>query len=471
MEDSSGFEERAYEEELKHTLNRFIEMQSSDKEYFFDISQFEALFDYFLENGEWDSAEIIIRMAHQQHPAANSIQIREAHLNMAYGKINNALSILNRAEKIEPFNDEILLLKAQVYSQMRRSQKALQYYERALSNAVDNKSEIMLDMAMELEEMQDFQRAIEILKELLAIDNENEIALHEISHCYESLGEADSGIAYFNEFLEIHPFSASGWFNLGEIYMRHGLNDKALESFDFATAINEEYAYSYFNKGIIFANNQDYLSALSCFNDCAEYEGANPMTFCYIGECYEKLGEYDLALDYYNKVLEMDDRWSDAWMGMAVINELKGDYKAAMAMMKNALKSLPDHTEYLLFLGMIKGKLGDFEGAVNTYEKAINTNPENSSVWLDYSEFIDKNKGPGKAVEILEEGMVYNVDQPDYYYRLAAYLLKASREPEALIYLGEALLEDYEAHHLLLSYYPEAINNQNIIQLLEIYKT
>ena len=471
MEDNSGFEDRAYEEELKHTLDRFLEMQSSEKEYFFDISQFEALFDHFLENGEWESAVIIIRMAHQQHPSSNSIHIREAHLNMALGKINNALSILNRAEKIEPFNEDILLLKAQVFSQMRRPQKALQYYERALCNAVENRSEIMLDMAMELEEMEDFPRAIEVLKELLEVDAENEIALHEISHCYESMDEPDGGIGFFNAFLEQHPFSASGWFNLGEMYMRQELNEKALESFDFATAINEEYAHSYFNKGVIFANNSDFLSALSCFKDCAEYEGMNPLTTCYIGECYEKVGEYALALDYYNQVLEMDERWSDAWMGKAVIHELMGEDRIALAMIKNALKSLPEHTDYLLFFGMIKGKLGDLEEAVNAFEKAININPESIRVWLEYSEFMDRREGAAEAIDILMEGMIYHEEGPEFNYRLAAYLLKASREAEALIYLGEALLEDYEKHKLFLNYYPEAINNQNVLHLLEIYKT
>ena len=471
MEDSSGFEDRAYEEELKHTLNRFLEMQTSDKEYFFDLGQFEALFDHFLENGEWESAGTIVRMAQQQHPSSNSIHIREAHLNMALGKINNALSILNRAEKIEPFNEDILVLKAQVYSQMRRPQKALQYFERALRNAVENRSEIMLDMAMELEEMQDFSRAIEVLKGLLEVDSENEIALHEISHCYESMDEPDGGIGFFNEFLEQHPFSASGWFNLGEIYMRQELNEKALESFDFATAINEEYAHSYFNKGVIFANNGDFLYALSCFKDCAEYEGVNPLTTCYIGECYEKVGEYELALDYYDKVLKMDERWSDAWMGKAVIHELMGEDRIALAMIKNALKSLPEHPDYLLFLGMIKGKLGDLEEAVNIFEKAININPESIRVWIEYSEFMDRRQGPAEAVDIMMEGMIYHEQEPEFNYRLAAYLLKASREAEALIYLGEGLLEDYEKHLLLLNYYPEAINNQNVLHLLEIYKT
>lgn len=471
MEDSSGFEDRAYEEELKHTVNRFLEMQSSDKEYFFDVNQFEDLFDYFLENGEWDDAESVIRMARKQHPFANSINIREAHLNVAFGKINNALSILNKAEKIEPFNEDILLLKAQVLSQMRQHQKALQYYERALEKSIENKSEIMLDIAMELEEMQDYSRAIEVLKELVLNDPDNEVALHEISHCFESINESQNGIEFFIDFLEQHPFSASGWFNLGELYMRHELNEKALESFDFATAINEEYAHSYFNKGVIFANTGDFQSALSCFIDCTEYEGMNPLTLCYIGECYEKTGNYINALEYYDKVLEIDDRWSDAWMGKAAVHELLGEDSSALLMIENALKTLPEHIEYLLFYARINGKLGNGAEAIEAFDKAKLIRPESPQVWIEYSEYLDREKGAKNAVDIMMEGLVFNDGQSDFYYRLVAYLLKAGREAEALIFFGEALLEDYDNHQLLLSYYPEAINNENINQLIEIYKT
>ena len=89
---------------------------------------------------------------------------------------------------------------------MRQHQKALQYYERAIVKSIENKSEIMLDIAMELEEMQDFPRAIEVLRELLSNDPDNEVALHEISHCFESIGESKNGIEFFIEFLVFSNF-------------------------------------------------------------------------------------------------------------------------------------------------------------------------------------------------------------------------------------------------------------------------
>ena len=471
MEDGSGFEDRAYEEELKNSLNRFNEMESSDKEYFFDINQFEALFDYFLERGEWEISDKILRMANKQHPKSNSINIREAHLNLALGKVNSALSILNKAEKLEPYSVDIILLKAQAYSQIHMPKKAIQYFEMALKSSVENKSEIMLDIAMEYEEIVEFGKAIEILKKLLKEEPNNEIALHEISHCYELENKTLGGIDFFKRFLDENPFSASGWFILGEMYMRVENNKEAVESFDYAIAIDEEYAHAYFNKGIVFANKSDFISALKCFLSCAEYEGMNPLTTCYIGECYEKTGEFEYALEYYNKVLELDDRWSDAWMGKAVVYNLMDKPKIAIKMIKNAIKSIPDNYEYLVFEAVLHGKIGDFENAINGFEKSINILPDNDKAWLEYADFMYNYKGSSSALEIMREGLIFNEENVEFNYRMVAYLLQEGKESEALMFLEEALDLDYDEHYLLLDYFPEAINNQNINQLLEIYKT
>jgi len=470
MEENFGFEEHEFNEGLKQTLDRFKEMITSGKEYFFDVDQFEDLIDYFLDRGEFESSGEVLEHALKQHPFSNSIKIRLAQQNFAGGQINNALSILNQTEKIEPLNEDIILLKAEIFSQMRNHKKALQYYSKALERATFNKVEIMIDMALELEEMQRYGKAIEVLQDLIIIDPENEIALHEINHCFIMSEQPENGVDFFVSFVDEHPFSSTGWFNLGELYMRLEMNDKAIESFDFATAINEDYAHSYFNKAIIFANQGDYLSALNAFKECAEYEGVNPLTLCYIGECYEKLDDYNLALSYYDQVIEIDDRWSDAWMGKAVVYELMGEDKQALKMIKKAIESLPENAEYRLLQARVYDHLGNEIEAEKAYEKVIELNPDEKEPWLDYAGFLDKIGKVNLAIEILLEGLAMTEDYPEFFYRLCACMLKAGREAEALMFLGDGLLEDYEKYPSLFNYYPEAQNNLNVNQLIEIYK-
>ena len=97
--------------------------------------------------------------------------------------------------------------------------------------------------------------------------------------------------------------------------------------------------------------------------------------------------------------------------------------------------------------------------------------PENIEIWLDYSMYYDKLGENESAVEIMMEGLSFHGEKAEFNFRMAAYLLKSGKEPEALIFLGEALLEDYDSYHLLFDYYNEAINNINVNQLIQIFKS
>jgi tetratricopeptide (TPR) repeat protein len=471
MDESSEFEDRAFEDEIQPVLNRFLSMQSEGKEVFFDVSEYEDLFDYFIERGEWKQAQGVLQQAVNQHPESQSFTLREVQLLMATGKSNRALKLLNAAEKLEPFNDEVLLLKAQLYSQIRKHEQALIYYQKALDSSHLNRIEILFEMAMEWYELKEYENGVAVLAELLVIQPDHDIALHEISHHYEAWGRIEAGIDFLKEFVTTHPFSAAAWFNLGELYMHSSHNSKALEAFDFATAINPSYGHSYFNKGMIFANLEQYKAAIQSFKESMKHDERNPLTLCYIGECYEKLEKYEQALDYYNQVLELDENWSDAWMGKSVVYEEFEEYTKAISMIKRALKILPEHITYLLQLAELYHKSGDSLQSKETYEKCVQSGPDFNEVWISYAEFIEQTEGVHEAINLMMEGMAYHEGDAEFYYRIAAFLFQAGNESHGLLFLGEALLENYDLHYRLFEHFPPAENNKTINHLISIYNS
>lgn len=471
MEDQFDSEEREFEEELAITLNKFNEMQAAEKSYFFDVDDFELLFDHFLELGEYNKATEVLELSDEQHPFASSLAIRKAQLCIVKGQLNDALSILNKVEKIEPFNVDLLIIKANVFSQMHQHEKSIQYYTKALDHQSGNELDIMLDMAMEHQELLQYEKSILMLASLLDHDPENEIALHEIAHCYERLEEVSDGIEFFQTFLEEHPFSATAWFNLGDLFARHDMAEKAIESYDFAISIKEDFAHAYFNKASVYANEGDYKNALDCFTECSQHEGSNPLTYCFIGECLEKLGDYTIALHYFDKVLEIDEDWSDAWMGKAAVYVLMQEDKKALPNIKKALVQLPENAEYWNFYAQINVRLNDRDEVTFAFEKLLEIDAENVDVWIDYASYFDSIGEVDNSVEIMMEGISFHGENASFNYRMTAFLLKNGNEPEALIFLGEALLEDYTSNHLLFDYYKEAINNSNVNQLIQIFKS
>ena len=90
---------------------------------------------------------------------------------------------------------------------------------------------------------------------------------------------------------------------------------------------------------------------------------------------------------------------------------------------------------------------------------------------MEYSAYFDEIDEIDNAIEVMMEGLSFHGEKAEFNFRMAAYLLKSGKEPEALIFLGEALLEDYDSYHLLFDYYNEAINNINVNQLIQIFKS
>jgi tetratricopeptide (TPR) repeat protein len=471
MEDHLDSEEREFEEELAITLSKFSEMQASDKVYFFDVDDFENLFDHFIESGEFNQAAKVIELSNKQHPFAASLAIRKAQLFIVKGQLNDSLTLLNSVEKIEPFNVDLLLLKATVYSQMHQNEKAILYYSKALDNQATNELEIKLDMAMEYQELQQFDRSILLLAEILDHDPENEIALHEIGHCYEMIGQIKDGVEFFDTFLDEHPFSATAWFNQGDLYTRLDKPEEAINSYDFAISIKEDFAHAYFNKASVYANEGDFKNALDSYIECSKYEGLNPLTFCFIGECFEKLEDFKMALHYYDKVIEVDDNWGDAYIGKAAVYSLMNEDKKALPNIIKAIELMPDSPEYLNFYAKLCVRLEMHDELIESFEKLLEIDSENIEVWMDYAHYFDENDEVDNAIEIMMEGLSFHGHLAAYNYRMAALLLKGGKESEALIFLGEALLEDYENHHLFFDYFKEAENNTNVNQLIQIFKS
>ena len=73
-----------------------------------------------------------------------------------------------------------------------------------------------------------------------------------------------------------------------------------------------------FNKANCYANAGMYEQAIQTYLETLYYDDPEPLTYYYIGECYEKLCQFDYAIDYYKKAITLDSDFADAWMGIGI---------------------------------------------------------------------------------------------------------------------------------------------------------
>ena len=159
--------------------------------------------------------------------------------------------------------------------------------------------------------------------------------------------------------------------NLGVLYSKRGLYDKALEEYEKALAINPTYATAHNNLGVLYSMRGLYDKALE------EYEKAlasNPNfaeAHTNRGNAYFRKGEYDKALEEYEKALASNPSLAGAYLYLGNTYYKKGMYDEAIAQYKKALAINSNYVEVHNSLGMAYYKISNYSMAADHLDKAL----------------------------------------------------------------------------------------------------
>ena len=307
-EKESFFEDSSYAE----LLNRYEDMIKTDKVVYFDVEEFEGIIDYYLDNHEYNKAFTATEIGCQQHPDSLSILIKKGQVFLEKGYPIETLKILKNMENIDVFNYDILLLKGNAHCLLGEISKAEAEFDKALSLAFEDKIEIIYTITDILTECNQYKLALKYLEDELVNDTENLDLLYETAFCYEKTGNYTKSTELLNKYLDNDPFAENIWVSLGEVYDKLEDYKKAIEAYDFALAINERYFPAIFNKANDLINLDDYKPAIIVLKDLLKFDNKNLQALCLIGEIYEKLENYDIAVNYYKKIIEIDFSYSES---------------------------------------------------------------------------------------------------------------------------------------------------------------
>ena len=457
-------------DDQRNCVQRYEAMLHSNRHSFFDVEEFELIIEHYLEQNDLRRAQEVLDYARQQHPGSIDLLFCEANILIGQGKLNKALEVLDAIGKLEPFNDEVHLMKAGIHSQLRNYRRAIEHYKRALDLAEEGLDDIHLDLAFEYENVEAFDLAVESLKKALEINPENEAVMYELAYCFDLMEAHHAAVAYFKEFTNEQPYSFVAWYNLGNALARLERSEESNEALDLCIAIEERFTSAYFSKARNLLLMGRYAEAIACYEETLPHDGPQAVTFSYIGECYEKMERLEQALIHYDQAIALDPNWVDAWIGRGVVKDMQGRGLEAIKDLENATRIAPENGDAWYYLGSVLARLGRPAEAFEAFERLHQLEPESLDGWLDHADLLLQMKGPEDALRKLKESEQVHKLNARYRYRLVSYLLRAGREQQALLELEEALMADHSSHVLLLEHMPEAAAMPQIIHLLDLYR-
>lgn len=454
----------------EHCVRRYEAMVASHEQYFFDVEELEMIVDHYLERSEPRQAEKVVAFARRLHPGSVEIRFCEAVVMMALGRLSKALELLDAIEKMEPYNEEVQLHKAGIFSQQRNHRRSVEHYKKALELAEEGLDDIYLDLAFEHENLEEYDEAVACLKSALELNPENEAVLYELAYCYDLANADEACITFFRKFTDEHPYSGVSWYNLGNVYSKLERFEESNQALDLAIVIDERFSSAYFSKARNLLILSRYEEAIHCYEETIAFDGPQAITFSFIGECYEKMERLDQALISYDQSIALDPEWVDAWIGRGVVKDMQDKVPEAVMALQHAVRISSENPDAWYYYASVLVRAKKFGEALAAYAKLNQLEPQSVDGWLDHADLLLEMKGPETALKKMQEAAQVHQLNVRYRYRLAEYLLRSGAEQQGLLELEAALVADYPAHTQLLEHWTEAARLPQVVHLLELYR-
>jgi len=452
-------------EELSALIRKFEEMLQQNKQYFFDASDFEDIVDNYLENRNVDLAIKACNMGISQHPDTVSLQLKMAQMCAFNNDLDRAQELLDKAKSREPNNSDVCLTQGGIYSQLGESEKAIEAYREALKTA-DQKDDILMFIAMEFKIRENFREAISFFQEALRENPDNEFAMYELAHCHQISDTEEDALPFMREFVDKNPYSLPGWINLGIILNRTRTMAEAREAFDYALAIDENSGSAMFGKAQILVEQGHYAEAIVMFEQLLEADPQDPIGHFMLGDCFEKMQMYDVALPYYVRALDLEPNYTEAWVGKAACHDALEQYQDGIVAVRRALDLEPENLDALYIASEIYSATGMIEEAEVIYRGTLKRHPRDIDTWLSYADMFYSNGEMIRAIETLRDAMLALNGHYAINARMAAYLYTEGQNKEADGFLTDALMVFPGAVEEVFDYNPELKDNPYILALI-----
>ncbi len=282
----------------------------------------------------------------------------------------------------------------------------------------------------------DYQKAVELLTELISKTDEFPEALLYLGRSYHALGQFHKAIYSIKFFLKLKADFAPAHFFLGRSYLALGFYKNAI--IHLRKALN---------------NNETFSPALS-----------------FIGLAYLKIKRPEVALTYFEKALEVDPqnpRINTGYLNALLVQAIKYFYRGrldeAAQRFEFLIKEKKDNIIPYLYLASIYREVGQLKLALISYEEALKISPNDPVLHLQKAYILlHLSKGPQALLEIkkaqeLLQDEIGSITDPLKLLKLITLTYYRSKHYRETIYFGKKVLkhdyQDPDIHMLIAESY------------------
>ncbi len=202
-----------------------------------------------------------------------------------------------------------------------------------------------------------------------------------------SLGDEASAISDATRAIDLDPDVIGAWICRAKARLGRGELAAALADIDEVTSRDPRSVDAWHVLGTIRQLAGELEAAAEAFGRAIEINDAAAMSFYHRGFVKKELGRLDEALIDYDFAFQRattDPERANILNGRAIVRELRGDLRGALADFDQAIILAPEQAGVIeANRANLLARLGDWSGAEAAFDRAVETNPEQASVWTN----------------------------------------------------------------------------------------
>jgi len=455
---------------LINLVSDFETMIEKNTMAYMDEKDFFQLLGYYEKQFLIDKALEVVDFAIEQYSYRSEFLLSKARLLIILNKYYEAMDVLSDAEKIAPFENEILLYRSQALSGLGYVNDAFGILEALKPYATrTDLADILHAESFIYENQKDYVKMFEVLKEALEMEPEHPECLERIWVCIELSKRYVESIDLHMKLVDKKPYNATAWFNLGHSYASIGEYEKGIEAMEYAFIIDKDMEIAYLECADLCAQTKNYEKALSIYEEANSFFGPDSELLVYIAECQIHLNNFlsakaslftALSLDPYNEEIYF-------YLGECYVKEK--NWQSAINAYIKAISIEDSREEFHGSIAMTYIQLGRYDKAAEHLEFATEIAPEDPQYWFQHACLLIKSKNYTQALQLLDESEDYSFD-PTLMYCRAACLNFLGEKKAAMQILDEVLLDSFETHNALFEIDPQLKFDKEILSIINYYE-
>jgi len=336
----------------------------------------------------------------------NNTKQLEKKINKEYktGNVKNAIELCQIGLQQDPTNADLHLRLGDLYlawhldisNSCQYVDEAITEYQRASETYVDS-ADIYFKIGQAYYFKGDLDKAINYFDTAIEKDSKMSKAYYMLAETYTKKARFYEAILNCKKSIQTAPFrNSSAHYLLSNLYGVSSVQDWKLKlkyrfeyilslltlPFDIRAIKNVCQTLSYLRfiptwiKGIVYANSKGVEEAIQVYVDAIDKAPGFVPFYGLLGDIYCTLGRFEDAITEYKMVLWLDCLNIQAYKHLAAAYEELGDYDNAVDVYEKLVKIMPTMPDVHSNLANILFVKGDVDAAIAHFQTAITLNPK-----------------------------------------------------------------------------------------------